>query len=64
MEINHYEFEYGEYGETTGVTINLRGFDILRFNNISKGTAFSIEERIRLKLSGYLPSGSKPWKNR
>ncbi|MCF8090229.1 MAG: oxaloacetate-decarboxylating malate dehydrogenase, partial [Desulfotignum sp.] len=55
MEINHYEFEYGEYGETTGVTINLRGFDILRFNNISKGTAFSIEERIRLKLSGYLP---------
>jgi malate dehydrogenase (oxaloacetate-decarboxylating) len=55
MEINHYEFEYGQYGNTTGVTINLRGFDILRFNNISKGTAFSIEERIRLKLSGYLP---------
>ena len=55
MEINHYEFEYGEYGNTTGVTINLRGFDILRFNNISKGTAFSVEERIRLKLSGYLP---------
>ena len=55
MEINHYEFEYGEYGETTGVTINLRGYDILRFNNISKGTAFSIGERIRLKLSGFLP---------
>jgi malate dehydrogenase (oxaloacetate-decarboxylating) len=55
MEINHYEFEYGEYGETTGVTINLRGYDILRFNNISKGTAFSIAERIRLKLSGFLP---------
>jgi len=55
MEINHYEFEYGDYGNTTGVTINLRGFDILRFNNISKGTAFSVEERIRLKLSGYLP---------
>ena len=55
MEINHYEFEYGEFGETTGVSINLRGFDILRFNNISKGTAFTIEERRKLKLSGYLP---------
>jgi len=55
MEINHYEFEYGQYGETTGVTINLRGFDILRYNNISKGTAFSIDERRKLKLSGFLP---------
>jgi len=55
MEINHYEFEYGEFGETTGVSINLRGFDILRFNNISKGTAFTIDERRKLKLSGYLP---------
>ncbi|MFU8768721.1 MAG: NAD-dependent malic enzyme [Desulfotignum sp.] len=55
MEINHYEFEYGEFGETTGVTINLRGYDILRYNNISKGTAFNIAERIRLKLSGFLP---------
>ena len=41
MEISHYEFEYGKYGETTGITINLRGYDILRFNNISKGTAFT-----------------------
>jgi len=55
MEINHYEFEYGEYGQTTGVSINLRGFDVLRFNNISKGTAFTIDERRKLKLSGYLP---------
>jgi len=55
MEINHYEFEYGEYGQTTGVSINLKGFDILRFNNISKGTAFTIDERRKLKLSGYLP---------
>ncbi len=55
MEINHYEFEFGEYGETTDVTINLRGFDILRYNNISKGTAFTIDERRKLKLSGYLP---------
>jgi malate dehydrogenase (oxaloacetate-decarboxylating) len=55
MEINHYEFKYGEYGETTGVQINLRGFDILRYNNISKGTAFTIEEKIKFKLSGFLP---------
>ena len=55
MEINSYDFEFGDYGETTGVTINLRGFDILRFNNISKGTAFTVDERRRLKLSGYLP---------
>jgi len=55
MEINHYEFEFGEYGETTGVTINLRGFDTLRYNNISKGTAFTIDERRKLKLSGFLP---------
>jgi malate dehydrogenase (oxaloacetate-decarboxylating) len=55
MEINHYEFEYGEFGDTTNVTINLRGYDILRYNNISKGTAFTVADRIRLKLSGYLP---------
>ena len=55
MEINHYEFEYGEFGDTVGVTVNLRGFDILRFNNISKGTAFTVEERAQLKLNGFLP---------
>lgn len=55
MEINHYEFKYGEFGDTTGVQINLRGFDVLRFNNISKGTAFTIKERRTLKLSGFLP---------
>ena len=55
MEINHYDFKYGEYGETLGVHINLRGFDILRYNNISKGTAYTIKERKNLKLSGFLP---------
>ncbi len=63
MEINHYEFEYGEYGETTGVQVNLRGFDILRYNNISKGTAFTIDERRKLKLSGYLPPRVKSLKD-
>ncbi len=55
MEIKHYEFRYGEFGETIGVHINLRGFDVLRYSNISKGTAFTIEERRKLKLSGFLP---------
>ncbi len=55
MEINHYEFKYGEFGETSGVQINIKGFDVLRFNNISKGPAFTIEERQKLKLSGFLP---------
>ncbi len=55
MECNHYKFEYGQFGETTGVTINLRGADILRFNNISKGTAFTEEERQALDLKGFLP---------
>ncbi len=55
MEINQYEFNFGEYGETLGVRINLRGADVLRYNNISKGTAFTIEERSKLKMSGFLP---------
>ena len=55
MEINHYEFEYGEFGNTVGVTVNLRGYDILRYNNISKGTAFNVDERRRFKLNGFLP---------
>jgi len=54
MEINHYELKYGEFGETTGVQINLRGFDILRFNNISKGTAFTIEEMEKFILAGMI----------
>jgi len=55
MENNNYEFEYGEFGDTIGVSINLKGFDILRYNNISKGTAFTIDERLKFNLSGYLP---------
>lgn len=55
MEINHYTFNYGQHGETLGVRINIRGYDVLRFNKISKGTAFTLEERQKLKLTGYLP---------
>ena len=63
MEINHYEFKFGEFGETLGVQINIRGFDILRYNNISKGTAFTVEERYKLKLSGFLPPRVKTLKD-
>lgn len=55
MENSNYAFEYGQYGDTIGVSLNLKGFDILRYNNISKGTAFTIDERIKYQLSGYLP---------
>jgi malate dehydrogenase (oxaloacetate-decarboxylating) len=55
MENNHYKFEYGEFGDTIGVSINLKGFDILRYNNISKGTAFTLDERREHNLDGYLP---------
>ena len=55
MEINHYTFNYGPFGETLGVQINIRGYDVLRFNKISKGTAFTLKERQALKLDGYLP---------
>ena len=55
MDNPNYTFEYGVYGETTGLTINLRGPDILRYNNISKGTAFTQADRDRLKLNGFLP---------
>ncbi|SMC52897.1 malate dehydrogenase (oxaloacetate-decarboxylating) [Desulfocicer vacuolatum DSM 3385] len=55
MQIKHYEFEYGQYGETLGVSISLRGYHVLRYNYISKGTAFTMDERVKLKLNGYLP---------
>ena len=55
MEETNYTFEFGDYGETTGVRINTSGSDVLRYNNISKGTAFTQEERRKLHLCGYLP---------
>jgi len=55
MKETNYTFEYGNYGETTGIQINTRGANVLRYNNISKGTAFTGVERKQLKLSGFLP---------
>ena len=55
MEEKKFTFEMGEYGETIGVNINMRCDDILRYNYISKGTAFTEEERKKLGLSGFLP---------
>ncbi len=55
MNQTNFNYEYGNYGETTGIQINIRGADILRYNNISKGTAFTGVERKMLKLNGFLP---------
>jgi malate dehydrogenase (oxaloacetate-decarboxylating) len=55
MEENNYTFEFGDHGETTAVRIKTSGSDVLRYNNICKGTAFTEEERQKLHLSGFLP---------
>jgi len=55
MEETNYTFEFGDYGETRGVRIKTSGSDVLRYNNINKGTAFTEEERQKLSLSGFLP---------
>ncbi|ACN14482.1 Mae [Desulforapulum autotrophicum HRM2] len=55
MEETNYTFEFGDYGETTGVRIHTSGSDVLQYKNISKGTAFTEQERQKLHLCGYLP---------
>ena len=63
MEEKNYTFEFGDYGETTGVQIHTSGSDVLRYNNISKGTAFTKQERQKLHLSGFLPPRVKDLKD-
>ena len=55
MKNVNYDFNYGNFGETTGIDINITGPDILRYNYINKGTAFTEDELDKLKLIGYLP---------
>ena len=55
MKNRNYDFNYGNFAETTGIDINIKGPDVLRYNYISKGTAFAQDERDKLKLTGYLP---------
>ena len=55
MKNRNYDFNYGNFAETTGIDINIKGPDVLRYNYISKGTAFTQDERDKLKLTGYLP---------
>ncbi|MCP3898584.1 MAG: NAD-dependent malic enzyme [Desulfobacteraceae bacterium] len=55
MKNRNYDINYGNFAETTGITINITGPDILRYNFINKGTAFAENERNHLKLTGYLP---------
>ncbi len=59
METNNYSLEFGKYGQTTGMHINISGADILRYNNINKGMAFTHGERSSLKLTGFLPPREK-----
>ncbi len=62
MEETNYTFEFGDHGETTAVRIKTCGSDVLRYNNISKGTAFTEAERQKLHLSGFLPPRVKDLK--
>ena len=55
MKNKNYDFQYGDFAETTGIDIHVKGPDVLRYNYISKGTAFTEDERDKLKLNGYLP---------
>lgn len=55
MKNKNYDFTFGDFGETTGMDIYLKGPDILRYNYINKGTAFTEDDRDKLKLNGYLP---------
>ncbi len=59
MKKQSYEFQYGEYGNTTGISINLRGYDLLRHNHINRGTAFTAEQRQSFGLNGFLPPQEK-----
>ena len=55
MKKNNYDFTFGDFAETIGMDIYLKGPDILRYNFINKGTAFTEDERDKLQLNGYLP---------
>lgn len=63
MEETNYTFEFGDYGETTGVRIHTSGSDVLQYKNISKGTAFTEQERQKLHLCGFLPPRVKSLKD-
>jgi len=55
MKNENYDFDFGDFAETIGMDIHLKGPDILRYNYINKGTAFTEDERDKLQLNGYLP---------
>ncbi len=60
MSHTSYGLRYDEYGRTAEILVYCRGSQVLNHNFISKGTAFSEEERIKLGLLGSLPPATRP----
>ncbi|KPJ98381.1 MAG: malate dehydrogenase [Nitrospira bacterium SG8_35_4] len=52
-----YEFQYDEYGNTTGILLRMKRIGVMRNNYTNKGTAFSEQERHAFQLDGLLPPG-------
>ncbi len=59
MAKNSYEFQYDDYGNTQAILVYNRGIGVLHNSYVSKGTAFSGEERLQLGLEGLLPPASR-----
>ena len=53
----HRRARFYRIGEDGAFEISARGHDVLRTPHINKGTAFTLEERRALGLTGLLPSG-------
>jgi malate dehydrogenase (oxaloacetate-decarboxylating) len=61
MSHTSYGIRYDEYGRTSEFLVYCRGSQVLNQNFISKGTAFSEDERIKLGLLGSLPPAVRPF---
>jgi len=60
MSHTSYGLRYDDYGRTAEILVYCRGNRVLNHNFISKGTAFTEEERDRLGLLGSLPPAVRP----
>ncbi len=59
MSANLFRFKYDEYGNTREILVYGSGVSVRSSNYLNKGTAFSMEERIRLGLDGSFPAGTR-----